>query len=92
MLCHKVSCTAVGKHLTDQAQGSNLLHTKVGDDVSDRYTVNKLNVYVLFAKHLSCVSIFLSFVYLCVTAEYFPEKGLTLYLSLRLKPRRPSCV
>ena len=53
MLCHKVSCTAVGKHLTDQAQGSNLLHTKVGDDVSDRYTVNKLNVYVLFAKHLS---------------------------------------
>ena len=35
MLCHKVSCTAVGKHLTDQALGSTLLHTKVGDDVSD---------------------------------------------------------
>ena len=92
MLCHKVSCTAVGKHLTDQAQGSNLLHTKVGDDVSDRYTVNKLNVYVLFAKHLSCVSISLSFVRLCVIAKYFPEKGLTFYLSMRLKPRRPPCV
>ena len=92
MVCHEVPCTAVGKHLTDRAQGSNLLHTKVGDDVSDRYNVNKLNVYVLFAKHFSFVSICLSFVRLCVTAEYFPEKGLTLYLSLRLKPRRSPCV